>query len=248
MARYLGDWLKGDFEIKNGEVRPKRSYHYTINNEEFELEDRWIWIQTFSSRENQDMIIRAIPTITHPGCLSLAERHKDLVKLNTFKYEIHRWPWTNDDLHGYMTVVNADNMTADGEVHRSNLNKTMMPFAATMLRKRACDRLILLCLGLYQAGYYSSEEFGGDSAEPETYVSANTLNPEELESIKLRKIIKEVRLLFAAISSMNSDFNPKVFTNTLLASDKSSDQLTYEEWVIVKNAAEKEKTRLEEMV
>lgn len=248
MAKYLSDWLTEDFEMKNGEVFPKRKYSYKIDDKEFDIDPSGLWVQTFCSKENPNLIIRCIVTIKHPYCLALADKHRDIVKLHTAKREVIEWPSKNENLRGYAMITNEDGVWADGETSKDTLNKTMWNYANTMLMKRSEDRLILRALGLYQAGMYSDSEFGGDSAEPETYVSANTLSPEELEAIKLKKVMKEVRLLFGAISGMNSEFSPKVFTNTLLASDKASDQLTYEEWVIVKNAAEKEKTRLEGLV
>ena len=230
MTKILSDWLKEDFEIKKGEVIPKKKYSYEVDGKVYNIDPSWIWVQIFCSKENPDLIVRCIPTLTHAACLILAEKHKDKVKLNTLKRTVHCFPHTNERLYGYMTVVNEDNVFADGEVCKETLNKTMFSYAATMMHKRAEDRLCLRALGLYQIGFYSETEFGGE--DPEEH--KNSITPDEIEERKHRERIIDIKKMVDILKEEDANFNPDVFSRTLIGKDKS--EYTEDDWKVVYKA------------
>ncbi len=244
MPRILADWLKNDYVMEKGEVRPKTNYVYEVNGEEYELPAEAVWIQTFSQKDKPDLIIRCVPTIKHSHCLVLADKFKDIVKLNTAKREVHEWPYTNDVLHGYMTIINADGIFADGETHKETLNRTMWPYATTMMYKRAEDRLVLRALGLYQAGFYSSEEFGGEGnattedIEKVVDKSSNTIDMKDIKRKAAKSILKDIKAL-------NEDFDPVVFVSTLMNSE-DFDSFTAEQWRNIGESADKILNKLRE--
>jgi len=245
MGKSLASWLKEDYDITaSGEVRPKNKMQYRLGTEVFDIPEDGIWIQTFCGKDqNKDLIIRCIPALTHPYCLTLAELHKETVKLNTAKRTFVRWPWENSDLHGYMYIVNEDGVFADGEVHAKTLNASMHPFAATMLVKRAEDRLILRALGLYQQGFYSKEEFGssegnGVSVDVEDIPSTTStkFTQEEIEKIKIKNLKIEIKKLGDEKFQKDPLFDLETFAMTLTNKNSKTQPYDLKDYQMIYNA------------
>jgi len=218
--KVLADWLKKDYEIKEGKVVSKVPFACVINGVEVKIPVDETWVQTFSKSGNKDLIVSAIPTLTHSYCLSLASEYKDIVKLNGANRHVHLWPNENEDLHGYVTISNEDGCWADGEVHRSTVNESMYPYINTILMKRAEDRLILRALGLYSQGFYSKEEFGGvesySDVDEVTAKSTNSLTKDDIAKKVAADRKKAVKQLVAEITSLDELFDFKAYCTNLL--------------------------------
>jgi len=234
MAKVLADWLKEEYKVVGRNIVSKKPFEAIINNVKVEIPKEAVWIQTFGQKNNSDLIVSCIPTLTHAYCLTLAETYKDIVKLGTAKRTVQRWPHDNSSLHGYVEIINEDGVWADGEVHKSTINESMYAYINTMMMKRAEDRLVLRALGLYSQGFYSKEEFGGNDThvdiEELANKSTNEINipkkgtekvstqssgpiPEDAKS-KARK--DDIKAMLIKIQEKEAGFDLKTFATNLL--------------------------------
>jgi hypothetical protein len=238
--KVLADWLQGKYSIdKRGTVKAKEPLYHIIRGERKEVPENGIWFQTFSSRDNQDLVVSVIPALLHAYCLQLAEEYDDIVQLKTAERVYHRWPWQSEGtLHGYMTIRNSAGVLADGEVHLKTVQPSMIPFICTIMTKRAEDRLILKALGLYAQGFYSQEEFPTDANDVDVY-SKNTISKEEIERNQRKALMGELAVMFKEKQAQDESFNPEVYTQTLLGISDVKDA-TLENWMLVKETLSKE--------
>jgi len=228
-GKFLAEWLKDDYEInKKGELASKKKLTYTINDVVKEFPEDAIWFQHFAT-SGTNVIYKIIPTIKHSFCLKLAEDYKDLVKMETWNRTVIKWPHTDlENLHGYCYITNRDGFMGDGEVHKKTVNENMWPFINTMMMKRSEDRLILKCLGLYQQGYFSTEEFGGEMLDDKELKENGNRNGNENKTINNNKnvddkkdnvkkipdihnLINELRALGDQIKLFDTSFNIRNF-------------------------------------
>ena len=160
---------------------------------------------------------------------------------------IVRWAFDDPDLHGYAYMKN-ETTWADGETHRNTLNQTMWPYCNTMLIKRVEDRFCLRALGLYEQGYYSETEFGGnnndntiDLDKPETFKSSNKLEDNDIERAKRKNVLEDIRKFSAQLQEV-SGFNTVTFCENLIgkAPEKEMSNYTFKEMQEIYKALLKE--------
>lgn len=233
VTKKLASWLTKEFKIVNGEVKPIKKSTYTVNGKTYDIPDDQIWVQTFGTKKDPNFIVRCVPTLKHTFCLELADRHKDIVKLNTAKREVITYPHQNpSNLYGYMTITTEDGIVGDGEVCKETLNPSMYGYPATILLKRAEDRTTLRALGLYQKGWYSQEEFGGSVDLQDGNAFSNVSNnkvdapkgnqerqehhvdPDVLRAKLRSNVLESIKETNEKITSVDKDFKLKdFFTN-----------------------------------
>lgn len=238
MAKELASWLKKEYEVtKSGDVVSKTKYQYQVDDKTYEIPEDAVWIQTFGSRKNPDLITRCVPTLKHTFCLELADRHKKEVKLGTATRYVVTYPHQNPgSLYGYMTIINDDGVFADGEVCKATLNESMYGYAATMMQKRAEDRLILRSLGLYQKGWYSAEEFGGqhvDITKEDSFESnsANALSEDErkraLDNGVRAELLRDIGTFMKQIKETTPDWDGRMFCKNLVDKEPEKNMANY---------------------
>ena len=229
MAKILAEWLEKDYQIKKGQIVSRDELYYIINKEKKKIPDGAVWFKGFSSKDNKDLIINVVKLLKHTHCLQLAREYSDVVQMEKAKRTIVRWPFDDPELHGYAYMENGI-IWADGETHKNTLNENMYAFCNTMLIKRTEDRFIIRSLGLYEQDFFSETEFGGE--DPEEH--KNSITPDEIEERKHRERIIDIKKMVDILKEENADFNPDVFSRTLIGKDKS--EYTKDDWKVVYKA------------
>lgn len=163
--RKLAEHLKEKYTIdkETGEVIMKKDFRFKSirYNKEIVIPVEHIFVSSFTSKNNRNVLSRCVPKITHAYLLRLAEE----LNIELEEPDIIRRPDAAEDYTwGYCIVrVKDKNIFGDGEVHDDTLKGNMLAYAFTMMVKRAQDRAISNAIGLYSHGFYTeTEDLGED--------------------------------------------------------------------------------------
>lgn len=201
----LANHLKSEYDTDGYNVFTKSDYEFEFNGQNVEIPRQEITVVSYGSKGDRDLKVRCEKKINHSFLLKLLDDFN--LELKDYKIIVH--PNDNDEKWGYATVVCTDGeryVEADGEVHRDNLNSSMLGYCYTMLRKRTEDRAILRFFGLYQKGFYSSSENLGETEHGVDY-NSNTIEYDNTPTRQLKQdnLLDEIKEKAKQLNISKSD-------------------------------------------
>jgi len=195
----LAEWLQKDFQVKGKNVIPKKKYGAKYQGKGLEIEDDKLWVLA-NKKRGTELVVSCTPIMKHTGCLWLMDQYK--IDLSSVDFT-HETISTNH----YIVVARETNKANPifnvpiiGEAHKDNVQVSMSGYMVTMAYKRCIDRVILQVTGLYQQGFYSESEMGGDFIKKENNKGSDDKSPIPTlinipEALELVNSVEELTLL-----------------------------------------------------
>jgi hypothetical protein len=210
----LASWLQNEFEIDGRSVVAKKDERIATNDGKTITVNRKkdFWVR--ASKDGSGRVVACNKILLHTSCLDIAKKFgMDLSKIKLNWLSI---PTASNGLSAIVECTYPDCVPVIGEANSKNLAGAISSYAATMALKRGVDRVITHYTGLYQKGFLSEEELGGDFDDNRV----EKTSPRTAALKELQKVVDKRKLSRSMVNKYIKDANEDDKVNVATATEE----------------------------